>query len=643
MRLPVSPWRSFGRFSTHRFASRPAWSFAARLFVSLVVTIVVGRFAGYLYLSDHLQRDLLEAKASEQHANARSHARDANEYGHTKALAHIQELLDAFGAREGTVEAILIGPDYRIAAAARQDQVGELDRNAAVVAALRDGVEFEGYARHAGHSGQLYEFITPIVLPDGRRYALEVTQDDAFFQQQLGHLRTTMMVFAGISILLGSVLFWLAGGRSVIRSHRIALSRAMHDGLTGLGNHRAFAEELERAVALARRSGEPLSLVLVDLDSFKLVNDRHGHRYGDDILRRTAAAIELGGRVSDRGFRIGGDEFALLLSQTDARSAMRYAQRLHSTLRSQNITASIGVNELRPGIDAAEVLRQEADAALYEAKRRGDGIAVGFQEIRDHVSLASPEKVRAAHNLISDGDVAMALQPIWRVDGDGILGYEALARPAQKYGFSGPAEAFDLAVQLGKAQHLDRLCVERAFARVGELPADALLFVNIAPQTLDISAGRSGWVAELAAAAGVETDRVVVEVTERTTTRTTALVQALHELRADGFKLALDDAGTGNSGLEILREVHFDYVKIDRSVVNAAQTDNRARGVFFALVSYAGQTGARVIAEGIEDEQTFRFVQDAAEPASIASASIYGAQGYLLGRPSETLVEMSAA
>jgi diguanylate cyclase (GGDEF)-like protein len=608
----------------------------ARLFLSVVLTIGVACVAGYVYFSQHLEQALVEAKASEQHATARSFARSVEGSG-PATRERVQALLDALGARPGTVEAILIAPDYRITAAADHRQVGLLDRNAAVVAALRDGREFEGYERHAGTGANLFEFITPVTLGDGRRYALEVTQDDAFFLREMDEMRRSMALVGGGLLLFSALLFWLCGGRSVVRTHQLAVSRSMRDGLTDLGNHRAFSDELERSVGLARRSGDALSLVLLDLDGFKHANDRHGHKHGDEVLRRTAAAIDGAGRVGDRGFRIGGDEFALLLPQTSSAGATRYAERVLAELRQANVSASIGLNELRPGVETADVLRQEADAALYEAKRRRDGAPVAFSQIRDLVSLASPEKVQAAEDLIAQGDVTMAFQPIWTVAGEQILGYEALARPAARYGFSGPAEAFDLAVQLGQVQQLDRLCIERAFARAGELPAEALLFVNVTPNTLDIRAGRGHWLAHLAAQAGVPTERIVVEVTERSTTRTTALLKALHELRADGFKLALDDAGTGNSGLELLRDVQFDFVKIDRGIVNAAQTETRARGVFFALASYAHQTGAQVIAEGIEDEQTLAFVQGAAKTALTTPVSVQAAQGYHLGRPTETI------
>ncbi len=625
-----------------RRANRRSWSFVVRLFLSVVVTIGAACVAGYLYFSQHLEQALVEAKASEQHATALSFAETVKGASRPEALQHLQQLLDALGSRPGTVEAILIGPDYRIKAAADHRQVGQVDRNAAVVAALRHGRGFEGYERHAGSARSLFEFITPIRLATGR-YAIEVTQDDAFFRKELAELRRSMVLLAGGLVVVSAFLFWLAGGRAVVRTHQLAVSRAMRDGLTDLGNHRAFSDELERAVALARRSGDPLSLVLLDLDHFKQANDQHGHKHGDEVLRRTAAAINRIGRVGDRGFRIGGDEFALLLPQTGLEGAARYAERLRTALQQAQIAASIGLNELRPGVDTADALRQEADAALYEAKRHRDGVPVSFSEIRDLVSLASPAKVRATQDLIAEGDLAMALQPIWTVDNERVLGYEALARPAERYGFSGPAEAFDLATQVGQVQRLDRLCIERAFARLTELPSDALLFVNINPHTLDSSAGRHHWLAEMAEAAGIASDRVVVEVTERSTRRTNALVQALHELRRDGFKLALDDAGTGNSGLELLRDVQFEFVKIDRGVVNAAQTENRARGVFFALASYARQTGAHVIAEGIEDEQTLAFVQGAAETAQTTPIRIQGAQGYLLGHPAETVPQLAPA
>jgi EAL domain-containing protein (putative c-di-GMP-specific phosphodiesterase class I) len=126
---------------------------------------------------------------------------------------------------------------------------------------------------------------------------------------------------------------------------------------------------------------------------------------------------------------------------------------------------------------------------------------------------------------------------------------------------------------------------------------------------------------------------VVLEVTERFGARTDSVVVCLQRLRGEGFRVALDDVGTGNSGLEMLQKVNADFVKIDRSIVLAAPTDRAARAVLMAMATYARQTGSYVIAEGIEDEETLDFLASIDERDGDAERIIQGGQGYGLGRP----------
>lgn len=625
-RGPASRRRSRNR------ASRGA-AIGPRLFLAFALTLALVLSANYVIVRRQLERGLIEATATEQQGTGLAFARNVDRSG-PRALQEMQPLVDALAARKGTLEAIVIGPDFRIAAAGRKSQVGSIDRNPRVEAALLRGRPFAGYeSRPAG--GHQFEFITPIELA-GTRYALEVTQvDGGIFSAERAELLRASVLLGLLALGLGTAAFWLAGGRAVLRSHRAALDRATRDGLTELGNHRAFQDELGRAVGLARRSGEPLALVSLDLDGFKRTNDTHGHSHGDDVLRRVATVLSRG-RVGDRAFRVGGDEFSVLLPQTNADDAGAYAERLRLGLQDAGVAVSIGYSELRAGQDEPETLRQEADAALYEAKRGGGKAAVSFEQINGRVVLASPAKLRAMHRLVAEGDLAIALQPIWDLQRDAVLGFEALARPAEVYGLSGPAEAFDLALQNGSAHTLDELCVTRALERAGELDPDVLLFVNVTPYTLDLDAGRDDWLLRAARGAGVAPEQIVVEVTERATHRTSGLIQALLALRTQGFKLALDDVGTGTSGLELLREVQFEFVKIDRSVVGAAVTETRARGIFLALASYARETGAVVIAEGIENEEMLAFVQNATEGPLELHAGVQAGQGFLLGKPASS-------
>ena len=207
-------------------------------------------------------------------------------------------------------------------------------------------------------------------------------------------------------------------------------------------------------------------------------------------------------------------------------------------------------------------------------------------------------------------------QPIWDFAEGTLLGVEALMHPDPAYGLSGSGEAFDIAEQLGRVHQLDMLCFESALRAVPELDPGVLLFINLSPHTLDLDSARNDWVRAAVQAAGLSPSQVVIEVTERFGGRTAAVVKCLRRLREQGFKTALDNVGTGNSGLEMLRSVDAEFVKLDPSIVIAAPTDASARAVLLAMATFACQTGAFVIAEGVEDEETLDFLRGDRRPRS---------------------------
>jgi EAL domain-containing protein (putative c-di-GMP-specific phosphodiesterase class I) len=349
------------------------------------------------------------------------------------------------------------------------------------------------------------------------------------------------------------------------------------------------------------------------------------------------AEILQQGRAADRGYRIGGDEFAVVLTHTDTEGAAVLARRLAAAAHAAGLNTSIGISVLREG-QPADVLRAEADAALYEAKRQGGSQIVYFADIREHTVVTSAEQRDAVKMLIEEGRLSTSYQPIWDLNRRMLLGFEALTRPHPDYGLSGPAEAFDVAEQTGRVHQLDVLCVTNALTIGAQLPPGALLFINLCPQTLDIDGDKNGWLLQAVADAGLSPEDIVIEVTERFGGRLASVAKCLRHLQMLGFKVALDDVGTGNSGLEILRAVRADFVKLDRSLVAAAATEPSARAMLTALATYAHQTGAYVIAEGIEDDEILDALLHLYDYYdSSPEGMIKGGQGYGLGRPSPAI------
>ena len=260
-----------------------------------------------------------------------------------------------------------------------------------------------------------------------------------------------------------------------------------------------------------------------------------------------------------------------------------------------------------------------------------------FDEVSERLALVTPAKVHSLRSLLAEPRLQTAFQPIWNLQENEILGFEALARPWPGYGFEGPAEAFAVAEKIGRAHELDAICRAAALARVDELPEDVLLFLNLNPQSLTHSTVDGDRLVRAVRAVGLEPEQVVLEITERSPARLDHVIASALRLRSLGFQLALDDVGTGNSGLEMLRDLPVDFVKIDTSVIAAAVDDPRAQAVLVAIIAFARRAGAFVIAEGIESEEILSFVRHAHEVNVLHDRVIDGGQGFLLGRPDQDL------
>jgi diguanylate cyclase (GGDEF)-like protein len=619
-------WRRFIRLRPRRLG------FGLRLFLSIAVTLAIVGGAGYAAMFDELERHQIETYANAHRADAESltNTEDAPDV----ALAKVDQLLSAIGRRPGIRDAFLIDERHLVQSANDPLSIGRLDDDPQIDAALLHGRSYAGSDNEPGADHRDFELVRRVTVGH-KYYAFEVTYNHATFDAQLSAVRRVLIIGGLLAVILSGLVFYLVGGRSLMRSHRIALERATRDGLTDLPNHRAFQADFQQTLAIAERSQGPVALVLLDLDDFKLVNDRHGHPQGDALLTRVAALLRAG-RYGDRAYRLGGDEFALILPHTDNDGARAVAHRLQRELAKAGAAVSMGVSVVRPG-QSIDTVRSEADAALYEAKRRGGKRVAYYEDISEHVVITTSDKREAVHRMIDERGVAMVYQPIWNLSTGQLVGVEALARPDPSYRLSGPNEAFDVAERIGRVHELDVLCAQQALALEADPDECPLLFVNLSPQTLDLDADDNNWLRTSAESAGWPVTRIVVEVTERFGARTAAVIQSLERLRAQGFKIALDDVGTGNAGIEMLHKVGAEFVKIDRSIVAAAPSEPNARAVLMAMATLAHQTGAFVIAEGIEDEEMLDFVRHVDGSHVRPINVIQGGQGYGLGRPAEEI------
>jgi diguanylate cyclase (GGDEF)-like protein len=416
--------------------------------------------------------------------------------------------------------------------------------------------------------------------------------------------------------------------------YEAAVADALREPLTGLGNHRAFHEELDRQVEAALRYGTPLSLMLIDLDEFKTVNDTRGHAGGDRILRGFGELLSSTLRRADRAYRIGGDEFAVILPHTDLDGAhivgrRVLAQALQPALRVEDlqpVSFSAGLSSLPERADTRAKLFSQADAALYAAKRGGRTDVVAYDP-RVEVS-AEPQSSSASaaiSEVIARGQLSAVYQPIVSLASGVVIGVEGLIRPVPPAPFADPAALFEAAEAGGRLTALDLACVETIVAGAHDLPEDRFLSLNLSPPTVESPEFTSAALLAILSRHGFPRHRLVVELTERQPIHDVQRVRSrLEALREAGVRIAADDIGAGNSGLRLLAEISFDILKVDLGLVQRSASNGPSSAVLGSVVALASRMGALVIAEGIEQ---------ASQLPQLTELGIEAGQGFHLGRP----------
>jgi diguanylate cyclase (GGDEF)-like protein len=411
-----------------------------------------------------------------------------------------------------------------------------------------------------------------------------------------------------------------------------AIADALRDPLTGLGNHRAFQEELDNQIESATRYEVPVSLVLIDLDEFKQINDSAGHAVGDQTLASFGKLVGSVLRKVDRPFRIGGDEFALLLPHTDADAAHIVARRLLVSSLQPNardakvkpLSFSAGVSSLPNPAASRSQLYTQADTALHAAKRAGRTEVIVFDPAAEVAATASSTSAAIAE-VIEQNLLRPVFQPIVDLATGGTLGYEGLIRPAPPAPYADPASLFAAAEESGHVVPLDLACVDAIVAAAAMMPKELFLSVNMSPRTIEAPEFSAPTLLNILARYDFSPDRLIIELTEQQPIAD--LERMRHKLeicRNAGIRLAADDLGSGNSGLRLLSDLRFDMVKVDLGLVQRSSPGAPSSAVVESIVAFASRTGALVIGEGVEHEE---------QVEQLTQLGVTAAQGYLFSRP----------
>ncbi len=468
--------------------------------------------------------------------------------------------------------------------------------------------------------------------PDGRGIVLrwDPRQPGAELLRQA----TPLLVLAFTAAALCAVLMFRVTRRAakkLLLSEAEAKHLALHDPLTGLANRTLFTDRLIHAHALLRRKSGYLSVLCIDLDRFKEVNDSYGHDAGDQVIREVARRLKGICRDTDTICRLGGDEFAIIQPDTTPAGAAALAQRvveglsgeLDLTIGRSELSCSVGVAVVSDADQGqAEMLRQ-ADVALYRAKEAGRGRYCFFEPEMDaalRLRKALESDLRAA---IEQERLTVAYQPLTDVRGV-ITGVEALARwnDAERGDIS-PAIFIPLAESGGLISAIGRSVFRRAC--YDSLRWSGLeVSVNVSALQLS-SASFVDEIERILAETGAHAADFVLEITETALLKDSDGVhEALRRIKRMGLRLALDDFGTGYASLAYLRRHPIDKLKIDRSFVSALSTDREASSVAGAIISLAKSLGLKTTAEGVETQAQFDI---------LAKLGCVEFQGFLLGRP----------
>ncbi|GAA2657708.1 putative bifunctional diguanylate cyclase/phosphodiesterase [Paractinoplanes durhamensis] len=427
--------------------------------------------------------------------------------------------------------------------------------------------------------------------------------------------------------------------------------QALHDVLTGLPNRKLFLDRLEHAMARARAAGDAATVLYLDLDGFKKVNDSLGHNAGDALLRTTAERLVAALRPHDTVARLGGDEFAVLLEGADQPTAETYAQACLDALnqpfvmhgRKAMVSVSIGmVSPIAAYTDAEEVLRN-ADVAMYAAKAYGKGC---FQVFESHMHEQLLDKLDSEARLrdaVHRGELRLHVQPVVALPGRRVGGVEALVRwQDPERGLQQPGSFIPLAEETGLIAEIDRWVLFEACQAVKRWQdlapeaSPAWVSVNLSAVELEIP-DLTDRVAYALATTGLSPHCLVLELTETVLMRDLAVTAArLEELRELGVKIAIDDFGTGYSSLGYLRDIPVDVLKVDRSFITGLVGNQRQQELVSAVLQLGHTLGLKVVVEGIETEDQLQL---------LTRMGCRYAQGYHLGRPEPvaTLIERLAA
>jgi diguanylate cyclase (GGDEF)-like protein/PAS domain S-box-containing protein len=411
--------------------------------------------------------------------------------------------------------------------------------------------------------------------------------------------------------------------------------QAFHDPLTDLANRALFRDRVEHAMERRSAPDEPISVLFMDIDNFKTINDSLGHSAGDQLLVDLAERIRECVRTEDTAARLGGDEFGVLLERSDEAEAV--AERIGRALETPFyidakevfVTVSVGISISELARGGTDELLRDADAAMYTAKSAGGARSIVFRPDMHLRALRRLDLEGELRRAISQEELRLHYQPIIDLRDKRVCGFEALVRWSHpERGLLGPNEFISVAEDTGLIRPLGRWVLHAAARQAAawqvKFGRELTMAVNLSPQEL-ASRELTTDVNRAVVESGIEPETLVLEMTERVLMADTALTTTkLAQIRELGVRLSVDDFGTGFSSLSYLRTFPIDSLKIAKPFVDNVPGSEQETALVRGIIELGHNLDLEIVGEGIERPEQWH---------ALCEMSCDMAQGYLMARP----------
>lgn len=408
------------------------------------------------------------------------------------------------------------------------------------------------------------------------------------------------------------------------------------DYLTGLYNRRKFEEFLSYEIKRSMRHHHKFTMLMIDLDNFKYINDTYGHASGDLVLKEVTEIFGANLRNADILARLGGDEFAVILPETPYESGYAVVEKLRSRLESTPIslmfdqitlTASFGIAEYPEQGESIESLLTGSDLAMYKAKRAGKNTISRADQSDQDMAAEIQKKGEFLRRAIDEDRLEPFVQPIYDIRTNEIFGYEVLARIRDGKRYMAAGQFIEIAESLGMAAKIDQIILSKGLDSRANLKMwDKKFFFNLSTHSL--FGGNYLSVIEEHAMKndqiGVDTG-IVIEILEREAIHNVkALMDIIEAMKEKGISFALDDFGSGFSSFVYLKYFDSEYIKIDGEFVKNITVNEKDRIFVKHINQIAQEFGKKTIAEYVGDEETLAVLKE---------IGVDYAQGFHYGRP----------